>query len=410
MHFYKIIVLSDVIFVGIEEHIIERNCFNYYNKLCRYIELYLRSGLVFMDNTLINSFRECVNEHDLVFNLYHVCDDKNKWNIICSAMDWITVSIDGIDPDSLIFKNNNQASIRYMSFIMCIDILWESVQQLHRVIFNTREIPFKSERSIFKRNNTPKNDNDYFKMIRACFAAHPVNLNDHFTDSEKKEQRYASWSGGGFGHGDFSVILYSNKIGEDDIFLDIYTQELLQFAEQRYEYLKVLIDELNKQKEGYLNSCRSRKIQKSHSIIEQISILVRESKKRLNSDYYNYELQKLNIIFSTQISCPQNIAVVNRYREALTQRVNEIFWALQNMTFGEFESEKIINDSAPKSCQYAFSKLCDVVYGNGHPALISTSLLKSTLGSIVNLDETKSYDELYVVVLSGFFTLNNCQL
>ena len=360
-----------------------------------------------MDNVLINSFRECVNEHDIVFNLYYRCNEKNKWNIICSAMDWITVSIDGIDPSSLIFENNNQASIRYMSFIMCIDILWESVQQLHRVIFNKKEIPFKSEKSIFKSNITTKSDNDYFKMIRACFAAHPVNLNDHFTDSGIKEQRYASWSGGGYGLGDFSVILYSNKIGEDDIFLDIYTEELMQFAEQRYQYLNVLIDELNKQKEEYLSSCRNRKIQKSDSITDQISILIRESRERLNSDYYNYELQKLNIIFNTPISCPQNFDIVDRYRKALTQRVDEIFRALQDMTFEELESEKIIDDSAPASCQYVFSKLSDVVYGHGYATLMSTSLFERTLGPIVNLNEIMSYSELYVVVLSGFFALNS---
>lgn len=360
-----------------------------------------------MDNVLINSFRECVNEHDIVFNLYYRCNEKNKWNIICSAMDWITVSIDGIDPSSLIFENNNQASIRYMSFIMCIDILWESIQQLHRVIFNKKEIPFKSEKSIFKNNITPKNDNDYFKMIRACFAAHPVNLNDHFTDSGIKEQRYASWSGGGYGHGDFSVILYSNKIGEDDIFLDIYTEELMQFAKQRYQYLNVLINELNKQKEEYLNSCRNKKIQKSDSITEQISILIRESRERLNNDYYNYELQRLNIIFDTPISSPKNLTVVNRYRKALTQKVNEIFQALQDMTFEELESEKIIDDSAPTSCRYAFSKLNDVIYGHGQAAMISISSFESILGSIVNLNETSSYYELYVVVLSGFFALNS---
>ena len=89
------------------------------------------------------------------------------------------------------------------------------------------------------------------------------------------------------------------------------------------------------------------------------------------------------------------------------QKVSEIFQALQNMTFEELPSEKVIDDSAPSSCQYAFSKLCDVVYGRGYSALISISSLKSALDSIVNLDETSSYYELYVVALSGFFMLNN---
>lgn len=91
-----------------------------------------------MDNTLINQFRECVNEHDIVFNLYHRHSEKNKWNIICSAMDWITVSIDGIDPDSLIIKNTNQASIRYMSFILLLSkLIFSFVNQKGGLTTNT---------------------------------------------------------------------------------------------------------------------------------------------------------------------------------------------------------------------------------------------------------------------------------
>lgn len=35
-----------------------------------------------MDNVLINSFRECVNEHDIVFNLYYRCNEKNNYKLI----------------------------------------------------------------------------------------------------------------------------------------------------------------------------------------------------------------------------------------------------------------------------------------------------------------------------------------
>ena len=102
---------------------------------------------------------------------------------------------------------------------------------------NTENIPFVNEKSVFQHKKFETTDNKYFKTIRACFATHPVNLKDDFSGEKKVEQRYASWSGGGFGKGDFSVILYSNQPDKNPEFLDIYFSELLRFAEQRYAYL-----------------------------------------------------------------------------------------------------------------------------------------------------------------------------
>ena len=64
-------------------------------------------------------------------------------------MDWISVVVDEIDVKKLSYKNDNDSSIRVMTFIVCIDVLWEAIQQLHRVLFNTQEIPFVEEKSVF---------------------------------------------------------------------------------------------------------------------------------------------------------------------------------------------------------------------------------------------------------------------
>lgn len=37
-----------------------------------------------------------------------------------------------------------------MTFIVCIDVLWEAIQQLHRVLLNTENIPFVNEKSVFQ--------------------------------------------------------------------------------------------------------------------------------------------------------------------------------------------------------------------------------------------------------------------
>lgn len=88
-----------------------------------------------MDSTLINTFRNEVNDQDLVLQMYHSRDGKALWNIICSAMDWIDVVVGEIDVHKLLRGNDNKSSIHFITFISCADVLWEAIQQLHRVFF-----------------------------------------------------------------------------------------------------------------------------------------------------------------------------------------------------------------------------------------------------------------------------------
>ena len=64
------------------------------------------------------------------------------------------------------------------SYISSVDIIVEAVQQLHRVIFSTAEQLFSKDTDCFPQNKFNKNDLDYFKTIRSCFGAHPVNLDE----------------------------------------------------------------------------------------------------------------------------------------------------------------------------------------------------------------------------------------
>lgn len=261
-----------------------------------------------MDKEAINRFRNEVNEQGFVLQMYHNHEGKNLWNIICSAMDWIDVVVEMIDAKNLSGKNDNDSSIKVMTLIMCIDVMWEAVRQLHRVFFAADTIPFAKSTEIFRHKLFKASDNDYFKTIRACFAAHPINLNDYFTRDKQKERRYASWSGGGFSNGDFSVILYSNQSDKDAIFLDIYFDELLKFAEQRYTYLNTISEEIVRQRGEYLSFWKNTRIERTGSVDDQILVLIKEARRRFNSDYYDYELNQLKIIFFTQITSSQNLS------------------------------------------------------------------------------------------------------
>ena len=227
-----------------------------------------------MNIKLIDQFRNKVNEHGLVLHLYRNKNGKNQWSIICSAMDWISVVVEEIDISKLTFKNDNSSSVKVMTYISCIDVLWEAIQQLHRVFYHTSKIPYKDDDTIFKHKLFQSTDNEYFKTIRACFASHQVNLKDNFTGKGKNEQRYASWSGG-FRDGHFSVFLYSNEPDIPDIPLSIYFDELQIFAEKRYDYLKKVMEEIDHQIKNYFEEQRKILIDKSKFVV---NIPVRRSR------------------------------------------------------------------------------------------------------------------------------------
>ena len=65
-----------------------------------------------MDRSLIDDFREKVNDHDMVWKIYHDRNGKNQWSIICSAMDWIDVVVEEIDTSKLCSKNDKHRLTR----------------------------------------------------------------------------------------------------------------------------------------------------------------------------------------------------------------------------------------------------------------------------------------------------------
>ena len=275
-----------------------------------------------------------------------------------------------------------------MTFVVCIDILWEAIQQLHRVFIDSNTIPFEDDDSVFVKKQFPMKDNQYFKTIRACFATHPINLNDHFTDDKQKERRYAGWSSGGLGGSDFSVPLYSNIPGEEAIFFDIRISELMGFAKKRYEYLNEIIKE----------------IERSDSIIEQIEILKREEKDRYDNDYLKYALEKLRIIFSTDIKSPKNQVTVEKYRSVMRVRLDEIFDILQTMQLEELPSDKYIDDSPPSKYQYPFSKLREIIYDGAYNHF-ALRMLEDGLGDVIDF-ENITIDEIYVTLCAQFYEMN----
>ena len=142
-------------------------------------------------------------------------------------------------------------------------------------------------------------------------------------------------------------------------------------------------------------------------MVEQIEILIHESKVRLDNDYYNFALEELRLIYTVEIHSMQNKKLVEKYRIALIEKVNEIFALLQDMSLKDLTSEEKINDKCSPDCYYAFSKLSDAVWGNGYSGLVDFHYLQNSVERIADLSACNSSQEVYVVLKAGFFAKNS---
>ena len=363
---------------------------------------------------LINQFRERVNKNNYVLNKYRNIDGKNKWSCICSCMDWISVAISYLseNPIPIQYGNDDLTSVNVYTYISCIDMVFEAIKQLHRIFVSENSLPFENESSIFTENEFCKNDNDYFKLIRSCFGAHPVNLNDYFTSGNSKERRFASWSGGHFSSRDYGVILYSNCPGAKDIFFDISFKELDAFLVRTYSYLVDLIRSIDEDERPRQEALRNKPIQYDEDPIRQLEILKKENLVRYNNDYYKYIIEELELIFGVRVTNPDNLVKVNQYRKTIEPAIAELRNALQTMDLEEinsYEAYNLYRISLPHSVSSGFTELADSVFSNTFSYPIFRPSLITHISSKVVISGHETDEELYVLAKTAFYFWDNDQ-
>jgi hypothetical protein len=309
-----------------------------------------------LTDELIVDFRETVNSNSgFVFHLYHSKEGNNYWNIICSCMDWISVSVRFLSKDIVPDENVDVRVMQFFSVISAIDIVFESVVQLHRVIYQNNKIPFKGIHEIFKGNKLELDDNDYFKEIRAMFGAHPVNLK-----GQGNQKWFACWP---YDHlttnkTTFELRLYSNKVGVRDLTFGVHINELQNFLLQRYKYLTDLKKEIIRQYDSFCKDMASQSIEASDSSYELVLILERESAKRLNNKYYNGVIYELKKIYSTTLNEDRLAEEETEYKIILRKLIDELHRKLQAMSFTDLKFDKYLNpDYSYSDIGYSVSKL-----------------------------------------------------
>lgn len=346
----------------------------------------------------ISEFRELVNDNSsFVCKQYKNKNGKNLWNPICSCMDWITVSIRFLQDAPELNENIDVRVMQMYSFISAIDIVTESITQLHRVFINHKSIPFKDENTIFSNKLVDVDDANYFKEIRACFGAHPVNLNP-----KDKGKRFASWPFDGMdsSKSDLDVRLYSNIPDEEDLTLSLNSNELISFLKSRYEYLDVISVEIKKQFVDFKEKHSQKAISSSDSPLEMLNMLAKESSVRLDNDYYESMINDLIIIFRTTLDSDQYQDEEAEFKQSLLPLIEEIKINLQSVEIKDLEHHSLIyiDSSLDSELSYILPKFYSWLYHSNNDSLLDFYIrkLNEVSENKYNLCESDGSDRLFL--------------
>ncbi|SGY95087.1 hypothetical protein [Moritella viscosa] len=322
-----------------------------------------------INDSKISNFRDLVNSNsNFICQEYQNQNGKNLWNLICSCMDWLTVSTRHLEnlPDK--DDNIDVRVMRMFSLISSIDLVSESITQLHRVFINPKTLPFSGDRECFSdRLFDEEDDNTYFKSIRACFGAHPVNLNN------SGSRRFASWPfDSHMNSGELTVHLYSNKVGEADLSMHLNASELSTFLIKRYNYLDVISSKINQLFEEFKVGLSKKPIATRSDPLEMLYILRDESKIRLDNDYYNGVIGDLIIIFEASIGDPELEAIESSYKKSLLPLIDEIKKNLQRVNIEDLENNHLLSPKSAlrKELSYELGKFYSWVYGEKYDPLL----------------------------------------
>lgn len=309
-----------------------------------------------LKESLISQFRDEVNNREFVYFKYNDVDGKSHWNAICSCMDWLTVAARSINGLGKLPKDIDERSVYMFSLISFVDIIDESVTTLHSVLTGVkgRKSPFEGDKSVFK-GAEGKDDNDYFKELRARFGAHPVNLKG----SKSGERYFASWPHDSFEGHDLTVMLYSNLKGGKDRIIHIDKSDLIAYVSKRFNYLNELITLIQQQYNEFVEWCKSTPIRIEKEPLEQVKVLVDESKKRLNSNYIEDHLKMLADLLPVTLDREEFEDKEKRFKSAMIKLVDELYDYLQNASFYEDlkHSEVFSTDALYRKNSYVLGKL-----------------------------------------------------
>lgn len=385
----------------------------------------------------INSNNYFVMKHFADYTQLNQKEKKNLWSKICSCMDWIDVSLSGLQSKpNFSRKHHNKGALEFAHFILTVDILTEAINNIWNTFSLADEIkssPLKKDSSVFEGDIFGKKVSDevYFKHIRAFFGMHAVNGNEISLEVDGEYIRarfFSSWSTSLDGE-NFSISLYSNNREIERRYggqLKITVEKILQYAHTRYMSLielTSLLENFYIITKKYTIENNQISLSNNLSTLEKIKALRTFSKETIYlKDYYSQhidwyikmlqiDLEKFEQKDKSRISNylkELELKVIPAYQCSLNTMDDtpskDIELILPDFLFQSdymYEYSKILN-----FCEYEIGDLDDISYE-------SAKLAKGfSLSILIEDEELPQYclnltkEELYLLIQARAFEMN----
>lgn len=325
-----------------------------------------------------------VNSDSMFFN--SKVNDENKWDIICSCMDWLDKASIHLDNSSL---ESNSEFNDIISYIACVDIFLESYLQLYRAIMN-KEYKcniYSNSNNMFKNSvyvnyNGTKNliselhqNNDYdsFKHIRAVLGFHPTNL-------KIGEKRYFAGYNGLI-EKCIEGTLWSK---EDNKHIKINLLDIQIFLDDIKGKIEDLINKIPDIVKKHIKNYKEKSIQESEDVFEQIKILEKEANLRVPGESLEENLMIYKLILNNKDS---NIKM-KEFKKFIVDKINLLEKELQEMDVKSEYSIGISSCSKEKISTWVYAKIYHTSLNLEENYDMVRSELNSILKGNVSLPET----------------------
>lgn len=369
----------------------------------------------------------------LILN-YFENSDKDYWSLIVSSCQWIQVAESVLENVEDIRGDINIKSFNFFSYIFAIDMMWEAIKKFNSVINQNENLPFKGENVVFRNKLSLlefEDDNHYFKTLRACFGAHSVDLNFRINPTLRESDRfYASWPNDAIqlisdDNSDFSVMLWpqDKNHSQSTYFIGASINELNEFIQIRYNFIKNIMSEINRQYNEYLISMRKTiNIPGTKNVMVSLELLKIESKKRF--DLYFEDIEYLDELFKITIEevGESNYAMLEKYKVICLEIINEIRIELEKFDFDS--NNNLISDTLNPNKRgilqasgnlysYGKEKLSNAYYSNKTSSVLDSGIHSQfeveSFHNNITFNEINTIRGLYHCVIASEYFWNNSE-
>lgn len=284
---------------------------------------------MFLDPKIAQNFRKTINSSEIFRKSEKL---KERFNLICVVMDRIGSAVNYLNEHS----DDPQTEEDLICFLVyacmvkdAISKLYESVYQ-HKPTYVTQKKYFcdvkQYGKMVFTEETCPTDDM-FFEYLRSMAFAHPFQTDKRgrpFIDVGEKQ--YCPWV---IVHGAYvgiRVYTSSDKFVIED--LTFAFDNLKAYIKERYEYLKEMTTWAEQEIAEQNVEWAQHKVKRSEDVFETIASIKEIYDERF---YEPYEIEKIERHLKCEVTIPENIENISKYRDALKQSVEKICDALDNV-------------------------------------------------------------------------------